>query len=290
MTTLFRRSYRLVVNALDVKDLDIQFSVTRSLKKSDNTASISVFNLREDHRKAIESQAVARVTLEAGYQRKESDTDTSPTTSLIFAGDLREVNSYRDGADWITKVESRDGKKKRKKGTKTGRIAKSFAPGTTIKKVIQECAKAMGVGVGNLDALGSVEFPRAGATFPSGTTLSGDAAEELEGILRSAGLEYSIQNGALQILTRGKALDGTAVVLTPETGLLDSPSISSDGTARGRCLLIPDFFPGRKIEVRAASMGGFFVVTKAEYSGDTSGSDWTIDWEAKQAVGVRRAA
>lgn len=286
MTTLYDRDYRLVVNALEVSQLDIKFAVTRSLKKTDNTAEITIYNLREDHRKQIEDQAVARCTLEAGYRRDPASQDHSPTMSLIFAGDCREINSIRNDADWETTVSSRDGKKKRKKGTTVGRVAKGFAPGVSIKTVIQECAKAMHVGVGNLSALSKVEFPKAGAIFPNGTVLNGDAAEELEEILRSAGLEYSIQNGVLQILTRGQALAGTAVVLSPETGLVDSPTISSDLTARGRCLLEPDIFPGRKLQLKARNVSGFFRFSKCDYSGDTREKDWFVDFEARPIKAV----
>ena len=46
--------------------------------------------------------------------------------------------------------------------------------------MIEEAAKAMGVGIGNLNTLSRVEFPKAGAIFPHGTTLSGNVADELD--------------------------------------------------------------------------------------------------------------
>ncbi len=289
MTRLIQRDYRLVIDELDVTGLDITFDVTRTLKKTDNTAEIDIFNLRADHRKQIEDQPFPRVILEAGYKRSPTDPDKSAPMSVIFNGLLRDTNSRREPTgDWITTISSRDGRAQRKKGERQGRIARSFPPGTSITKVVQECARAMGVGVGNLASLRSVEFPRAGAIYSCGTVLSGDAANELDGILRSAGLEYSIQNGVLQILSRAQALNNLAVVLTPETGLLGSPSISSSGVASGECLLIPDLFPGRKIEIRSASVLGFFVMTHCKYRGDTRDNDWTIGFEAKP-IDVRAA-
>lgn len=298
MGELFRRSYRLTLEDVAIENLDITFTVERTLKKQPNNASIQIFNLDPDRRQRIEERGVARVVLEAGYEVPDgTPRGQYADRSLIFAGDLREVYSRQEGADMVTTVESGDGEKKHR----SARVHQSFAPGTQIKTVIKECAKAMGVGLGNLSALGQVEFPKVGAVFPCGTVLDGSAAEELDGLLRSAGLEYSIQNGVLQITTRRKELAGEAVVLGPGTGLVGSASISSDLTMKCQCLMIPDVFPGRKIKVLSEELfseilsiqsrgrdrrhlngfAGFFRVNKAQYTGDFAGNDWHINIEGE---------
>lgn len=285
---LFGRRYRLRVENTLITDLDINFTIERTLKRQPNTAEINVINLSPDSRAAIEEKGTASVTLEAGYKDR---------ISLIFSGDLRDVHTERDGATIITKISSGDGEKKHR----TARVNKSYAPGTTIKKVIRDCAQAMGVGVGNLNALGSVEFPKAGATFPTGTTLSGYVSDELYAILRSAGLEYSIQDGKLQIVTRGKALNDEAIILAPDTGLTGSASVGSDGILHATCLMIPDLIPGRMVKVRSTQafenilsiqsrgkgrrhlegFAGVFRAQKCTYSGDTTASDnWGIAIQA----------
>jgi hypothetical protein len=93
-------------------------------------------------------------------------------------------------------------------------------------------------------------------------------------VLRSLGLTYSIQNGVLQVLRRGQALQNTAVRLVPGSGLVDYPSRSADGKVLAKCLLIPDIYPGRKVSFDVPGLSGFFRIREAKYTGDTAGQDW----------------
>lgn len=289
MTTLIDRRYRLRVNQTVVTELDIDFNVMRTLAKDPNTAEIHVKNLSEDTRASIEQRASSNVSLEAGYK---------DGMSLIFNGDLRNANTVREGANIITTIQSGDGEKNNKKR----RISKSYAPGTPIRQAISDLANALGVGLGNINRIPNVEFPRAGAVFPTGTVVDGNAADELELLLRSAGLEYSIQDGALQVVSRKQSLKGTAVVLSPSSGLLGGASVGSDGILKCRTLMIPDVFPGRKIQPKSIEVSedirniqsrgkgrkhlegfsGVFRAHTCEYVGDTtSDSDWTIEIQAQ---------
>ncbi len=286
-TNLFDRRYRLTMNGVQVSELDVIFSVDRSLKKEPNTAEIQIFNLSPESRSAIEENAQATVTLEAGYKER---------ISLIFTGDLRDVLTEREGPDIITTLGSGDGEKKYRRS----RVNESFKPGTSIKRVITVCAEALGVGRGNLGALGKVEFPEAGAVYPNGTILAGNAAEELHNLLRSVGLEYSIQDGNLQIVTRKRALKKEAIVLSPESGLIGTASVGSDGILRCQTLMIPDLIPGVKVQVKSETVqedirqiqargrgrrhlegfSGTFRALKCGYNGDLAGTDWGIDLQA----------
>ncbi|KKN75992.1 hypothetical protein LCGC14_0375490 [marine sediment metagenome] len=282
MAALFKRAYRLTIDNLLIEKLDLDFKITRSLKREPNTAEINVKNLSPDSRQAVEEKKIAAVTFEAGYERSPGTPEQEgfAETSLIFAGDLRTAHTTREEADLITHVKSGDGEKRHRQA----RTSKSYAPGTSIKKAIEDLVTAMGLGLGNLKALGKVEFPFAGAVFPNGTVVSGNVAAELDGLLRSAGLEYSIQNGAVQIVTRRRALSGEAIVLSPTTGLIDTPSVSSDGIARARTLMIADLFPGRTVRFETNRVTGFFRVNKAEYTGDTASIDWFVDIECEPLV------
>ena len=207
------------------------------------------------------------------------------------------MKTIREGPDIITTIASGDGEKK----NRNARIDRSYAPGTTIQQVVKDLAEAMGVGLGNLNRIGKVEFPKAGATFPTGTTLSGNVSDELTEILRSAGLEYSIQDEQLQILTRDQALKDEVVILAPDSGLVGTASVGSDRILRCTTLMIPDIFPGRRVRPETESVqgdvsaiqsrgsgrrhlenfSGIFRCQKCIYTGDTSaGERWTIEIEA----------
>lgn len=266
----FRRAYRLTIGDLSITELDIEFTITRSLKKEPNTADIRIRNLHPDNRRRIEQARSVRVVLEAGYAPPLG-------TSMIFAGDLREIYTERDGADWVTHVATGDAEQTSKKA----RIHITFQPGTAVRKVIEETAKKLIGSYGNLKSIANIEVPNLGEKFNTGTVVSGNAAKELDRLLLSAGLEYSVQNGVLQVVKRGEGLDGTAILLTPATGLVGSPSVSSDGTVRFRCLMIPDLFPGRKVQLDAINAKGVFIVDACKYVGDTASNDWIVDCEAK---------
>lgn len=270
MTELFRRSYAVQIGTLRITDLDVAFDVFRSLKREPNTAELSVWNLNEDHRQQIREAREIVVQIEAGYGGENA---------LIFLGDLRDAHTERDGPDLVTKLSSADGGKK----ARVARVSHTYQPNTSLASVLRNAAQALGVGIGNAEeAVAAADLEGAGTIFPHGAVVSGNAAAELDGLLRSAGLEYSIQNGQLQVLDRNQFLRGTAVRLTAATGLIGSPSEGSDGVVTARCLMIPDVFPGRRVRFDSPEVSGFFRVETATYTGETAGEDWGIEIECKR--------
>ncbi len=146
-------------------------------------------------------------------------------------------------------------------------------------------AKSLKVGLGNLAkklAEAKTEDYAAGVTqILTGEVLSGPAMRELGRLLKRAGLEHSIQDGEIQVTKIAAALEGIAVVLSPETGLLGSPEIASTGIVKVKALLQTDIFPGRKVSLRSASLTGFYRVEKVTYVGDIAGKDWMVEIEAR---------
>jgi hypothetical protein len=264
---LFGRVVVVTVGTIQIRDLDVQFEVEKSLKKDPNRCDLTIFNLNGDHRKQLGQLKSVPVRVEAGYQDQ---------TSLIFSGDLRNVYSTRDGADVLTKLSSGDGEKR----LRTARINKSYAKGTPVATVLEDAGKALGVGIGNLvQAIRGKGLQGVGEMFSGGTVLSGNAADEFDGLARSAGLEWSIQDGNLQVLARKRALEGLAVKLTADTGLIGSPTIDAKNVVHATCLLIPDIFPGRQVRIEAEHVRGDYRASRCVYTGDTFGTDWQIELE-----------
>lgn len=268
---LFRRKAIATVGTVELKDLHFQFTVKKSLKPEPNTCDLTVFNLNRTHRAELEQLDKVTVKLEAGYEGG---------TSVIFLGTLRHIDSgLRDGPDILTHVSSGDGEQQYRKS----RVAIAIKKDTTTDAVLKQLAAAIGVGTGNLDkAVSTLKAVGLSNMFSEGTVLYGSASREMTAICRSVGFLWSIQNGALQLVAIGKALDGEAIKLTPETGLIGSPSTDNKGIVKLRALMIPDIFPGRKIVVDSFSLDGQFRIETTTHSGDTSGSDWYIDIEAKR--------
>lgn len=259
---LFDRRAILTVDRIQVEDLRIAFRIKKSLKPEPNTAEIHVWNLNPDNRAKLEALPQTEVKLEVGYKSG---------TSIIFLGDLRTAYTTEDPPDLITTIASGDGEEAQKKA----RINQSFGPGTSIDTVLRALARALGVGQGNVARVAAeLRFSGVGTLYSSGVVLSGPVSREMTDFARSAGLEWSIQDGALMLLNRGRALERMAVLLSPETGLIGTPSVTSKGKLSCVSLLIPDLYPGRMLMMAAARVKGLFRIEQIEYIGDTHGQEW----------------
>ena len=288
MAKLFDRVCKITVQDRELHDLDVEFRIDRSLDPSQNTADIVVYNLSKDTRKHL-SQVKGGVVVKllAGYNGpaltpesasalSEIGIEDNSEPALIFLGKLRELTHMRDGADWITRISSGDGDEQRKQP-----VSFSLGPGADFNTAVNKIIKEMGVGIGNAaQAILQGRFKDAGSQFTGGVVVHGNSGEELRKMLASAQLDYSIQNGQLQVLPKGKALNTNAVLLNGQTGLVGSPEVGAKGKLKFRSLLNAQIYPGRKVRVESESVEGFYRVDRAVYIGQRAGNDWYVDCEA----------
>lgn len=270
---LFDRRARLTVDTIRIESSALRFSfnVTKDLKGTPNKGTFRVWNLNPAHRAQLESLAPTGVAvqLEAGYK--------ATGTSLVFLGNLRVCHTLREEADLVTTVESGDGEK----AVGTSRVSVSFAKGASNQTVLKTVALAVGVAPGNIDDAAS---KLGGASvFANGTVAFGSAADEMTRICRSLDLEWSVQSGKLQVLPRGRALEGKAIRLSKDTGMLGEPSIDPKGVLSGQMLIQPDVCPGRLLVLEATRTKGQFRFEQTVHSGDTRTEDpWQVAYQAKR--------
>lgn len=312
MATLYPKSWKVQVDTLEVSALDLEFKVTATLKPEPNKCTLVLWNVNPDHRAQLmkrnrpngtdgKIQGV-RVRIEAGYVGN---------TTVIFDGDLREVNSSRVGTDWRTTLTGDDGGR----SYRESRISASFRAGASIGSVIRQCADAMGIGIGNSSTFeADAQIAGYGATLPGPLVIDGSAAKALDRVLKSVGLTWSIQRGALQILKKGAPLSSSAILLTPDTGLLNSPEATIDASSatgnaqqsvtdaavavvsgkatkaartktphvlKLKTMMIPGIAPGRKVTVKSATFDGGYYLTECEYAGQSWASTWEIECVAR---------
>lgn len=276
MTELRNKDYALTLDRTLIRGLDISFEVQRSTRHEPNKATIKVWNLNADHRRELQSLSRTRgpgripCKLEAGY---------AGATSVIFQGQLQTAESVPDGPNWLTTVEGQDSGH----AYRTSRVNESFPPGTSIEIVLRRLVNALGVGEGNLASeVAGITFLAGGSTFPDGTTISGRASDELTELLRSCGLRWSVQNGIVQILRLNRALQSTAVRLSPRTGLVGTPSVDADGKVTARALMIADLYPGRQVQFDSAEVSGLYRIERTKHTGNTDGAEWYTDLECEE--------
>lgn len=271
MTTLFKRAATLNVHGKVLQGLDFEFRVDRSLKPEANTADFSVFNLSPENRKFLQAQKTGVIVeLHAGYAN-------DAVLPLIYLGQLRDVTTVRDGADWTTQLTTGDGDKERKHP-----VAFSLGPGASFDAAVKKSLQAVGLSATNVTkSIAGGKFGDASRQLIEGFTSFGFGGPELDKLLDSGGLEGSIQNGEIQIMPKGAALNKSAVTLDESSGLVGSPELGDKGEVKFRSLLNAEISPGRMVHIVSANVDGFFRVERAVYSGAIAGGDWYVDVEAK---------
>jgi hypothetical protein len=271
---LFGRQWSLQVGTLDLSDLDLAFQVERSVRREPNVAEIRVWNLSETTRAQVEARGT--VVLRAGYE--------DPPT--LFRGDIRRAWTESDGIDNVTVLQARDGGR----AYSEARIARSYNPGTPVVTVLRDVVADMEIGEGNLSEYAAAYALRNGAdTFGDGYVAAGPARRVLDALTRAAGLRWSVQNGALQILQQGRPLQTRAVLLSSDTGLVDSPAWDEVGRrTRGRrgtvtckTLIQPGIEPGRRVVLESRHISGGFEVRRIKYQGETRGDPWFASLELR---------
>lgn len=275
---VFERDYRLVVEYAGlgleiVPPMQIVFSVSKTLKPTPNKANFKIWGLTREHIATLEGMKRARVEFAAGYKG---------ATSVIYLGELRVGMTVDEPPDFgIVVLETADSEAAYGKS----RINQSFAKGVTTDAVLSAVATQIGVAPGNLaDAKRKISsvFSGTGNRFPKGAVLSGSATREMTAICRSLNLEWSIQNGKLQILEKGRVLEGAAILLGAKSGMIGQPTIDNKGIASVTSALQPDVFPGRQIMIEGRRLKGRFRAEETEHSGDYRGDTWQVAIKGKK--------
>ena len=175
-------------------------------------------------------------------------------------------------------------------------VSISYAGKVNTKKIIDDVAAQMGVTV-------TYSYNAEFADIPNGFSFVGQAKFALTKACAVSGLEWSIQNGILQVKKPGDVMSKEVYVLSAETGLLSIPqrvqvsSSDSDGTNEigwdieflmNGAIGIGDYVqvqskylegvlphlhaghrrgqPGRRLEVQGASFGGDRMSGRGEFA------------------------
>lgn len=277
MSALLNRSWLVSVDTLQTDELRVVFHVTKTLEKEPNTITLQVYNLSAASRQKMFAVGMP-VVLEAGYKNPDLGTNTR---AVIFSGASRTCDHTHESADWETKILCGDGERL----FQTTRVASGFPPGSQLSQVIRSVASQLKINIGNLnEALddGGLPFPK----FEHGFSINGSAVDAFDSLMKTAGYNWSVQQGALQIIKKGDQLVQPAVVLSKDTGLIGSPEHTPPHKSKkpsfltAKSLLNPAIRPGCTVRMDSIQVKGDFIVHKVVHSGDSHGNDWTSHFEA----------
>lgn len=269
MSELYDRSWNITIGDTEVSSstrgndaLACTFSVKKTTKPEPNTCTLTILNLSEQSRRKFTEPKATKIRIEAGYGDR---------LSQIYLGDVRALApGERNGANVITELTSGDGEKK----ISGSRLAIPIGPKTPPGDALRAIAKALGVGAGNVDKAALALTAKGVAVFSRGTVLTGNVARALTDFCRSAGLEWSVQDGALQILDLGKGLETFPYVLKSSSGLINAPKVSNDGKVSADTLMLPDIRPGMRVQFESLTVSGLYRILEVETHGETHGGPW----------------
>ncbi len=273
---LYGRVCVLTVGAQRWTDLRVTFKIEKNSSKHTNNAEITIYNLSPTSRMGIVQRGTP-VALVAGY------TDTA---AIIYVGELVEPTHTRDGSDWTTKLVCRTGDAAWYRYT-----SRAYTGSVPRVQVLTDLAASMGYSV-----------PTAGAALVSdhgvlgtGIVTHGQVHAEMDYLLRPLGLEWSIQDGELQIVAMNTGTREPAVLLNATSGLIGTPEpqeayhfTATRGKPKGikaKSLLQPSIRPGRLVKIESESATGVYVVNTCTHTGDTHGNDWQTELEARYIGG-----
>lgn len=280
MPTLIERRVALSIGDLKVHPgHHITFKAKKNYKPSaNNFCEVKIDNLSPEQRTAITKSKTPLVRLAAGY-----GDDDSGLTQLFFGNSIfhkHEING--DTADVTTTLSTTDGGTEKQ----TARINVSFGKGTSTGQVIKRIVQALGLNAGNSDKIArEIDASLKANIFIEGAMISGAAADELTHVCRSCGYDWSVQDRTVQIRKFGDSADKFAIELSPDTGLIGSPSMSGKGVVSGRCLIFKagaglDLTPGRLLRIDSAYVKGQYILASAEFDADNYVQNWYCDFEA----------
>jgi hypothetical protein len=270
-------------DTITIRDLRVRFEIEKHIGSEDsgepgrNTCAVTVTNLSENSRAELQVKPL-HVRIDAGYDG---------SVSRLFQGDLRWSQSRNESVDWETRLELGDGER----ALRGARSNRSFEAGTTLKVVLADVAKSMGLAL----PANALEKPEMATQFVNGISISGRSEYELKRLLKPHKLHWSVQFGELQILSRNEYVKDAdkPPIISQDTGMIGTPEYASPpkestsnntqshSTLTVRSLLYPGLYPGKRVEIRSRSVNGLFRIDSVRHVGDTEGDEWQTELECR---------
>lgn len=281
---LFNRSYQVILgtpanpnqavygNTGDGAAIRVAFDVEKCMKGSPNKAVVRLYNLAPKNRQVIQRGML--LTLAVGYRG---------AVQTLFLGCVRTSPSSRSGPDIVVAIEAGDGEA----AITQVSLDRSYDAGVTLAQVLTDLAQQMQL-VTSANPLGMTAGTAVGipnVVYGKGLVVHGPVRDTLNKLCKPQGLEWSIQDGALNLIPQDKHTGEEAEVLTPQTGLLGVPSMDGE-ILRVTALMNPRLTPGRLIQVQSPSIEGYFKIRGGKWEGDSHADKWQCDLEAIPAPNV----
>lgn len=302
MAQQYLRKASLVIGApgstaLDFSDFHFKFNIRKGDLQTPNSIDVRIYNLSTGTNgtspagtanRLLAGQAgpggsseFTTLSLQAGYEG---------SFGLIFIGNIMQVRLGRESqADTYADVRAADGDE----AYNFAVISKSLVAGSKTVNAINAVAESMDLPVGFTSPVEN------DPNYPRGRVLFGMARDQMRKISKTAGANWSIQDGKLQMVSLTGFVTQDVTVINSASGMIGWPEQTPNGI-RVRTLLNPNIKSGSIIQINNASIldyqlplgisslvansliprkdwDGYYVVWFVEHHGDTRGQEWYTD-------------
>ncbi len=282
MTTQYLRKVQLLLtdelgNGLDLSEFRVKFQTHRAESQTPAWAVIRIYNVSRDTINKVQKE-FTRIQLQVGYE---------DNFGLIFSGQMRQKRSGRESAtDTFLEIVAADGDNAYNYAV----INKSIAAGAKKRDVIDACLesfKPYGINQGYIPALDE------GTQMPRGQVFFGMTRNTMRQVAQDTDCRWLFNNNQLDMIRISQPIEGEAIVITAQTGLIGLPQQTIDGIEL-KCLINPMLKFGGQIKLDNASIqeavisvaygavnyfpsldnDGNYKIISIENVGDTRGNTW----------------
>ena len=288
---LFDRVYRLLIGkkgseqGIEITNLRIQFDIQKTSDKNPNNSKIKIWNLKKSTRQEIEKPNT-RCLLYAGYKE-----DAGPV--LIFSGSVTYTFTKFEPPDIITEMDLGDGVQEIRDTT----ISVGYGKNVKSKQIFNDVAKKMEVSLTMPNDIEDREWK-------NGLSYYGSARTLLDKTAKASNLEWSIQNGVLQVIEAGMVTTRQGIEISSSSGMVGSPDSEREDKAESKgekgkssksdkgkstepkqqwdgwkvkTLLLPMLNPGDRVLLNSRAVDGVFRIEELTHTGDSHEGDWQTE-------------
>lgn len=258
----FDRQYEIRIKTPDGTSYTIKnpisavIDVDRSVMSSVNNSSITLYNLAPETRNALYKDKYAfqlywQMSIVAGY----AGTDLYE----IFRGNIQEAYSYKQGADWITKIDAYDGAFQIQNGFVNETMQKGISLKDAVARVVHTMPELL------LGVLGA----QTEATTVRGQTVVGPSYDEIQKMTKNTAF---IDNETIHVLNENEIIAGDPFVLDGDN-LFTTP-MRRDTYLEVQTLFSPEIRVGYGCQMTSSDprFNGLYAVLGVKHSLTVSGA------------------
>lgn len=258
-----------------LKDLSIDFRVTKTLSSAPSEGVLRVRNLSQSTAKFVKTSG-QEIIIRAGYTN---------SFGVVYGGDLRKATNkrrtsssvsalmlVRDGVDFVTELDIGGHVKK----LTSAFFQRSYAGVVPAKTIVLDALNVIGINALNLSAFPDISV--------EDFSWCGRTVDMIDSMATRAGIAWFEDNGLAVFHAPGESFSVAPVFLSERTGMIGTPEITSKGI-EVKSMLNPALRLGGLIDVESvdnAEANGKWKISKLTIEGSNRGQTHATTVEGRK--------